>query len=83
MSQGFNVTKEKKGNDNDWMDTYADAITLLMAFFVVLLSMSSMNAKKYDYMVEVISEGLNKSTFADKGEEVLKALSDDVRFFLL
>jgi chemotaxis protein MotB len=82
MSQGFKVTKEKKGNDNDWMDTYADAITLLMAFFVVLLSMSSMNAKKYDYMVEVISQGVNKSTFADKGEEASKAVTDDVRSFI-
>ena len=82
MSQGFKVTKEKKGNDNDWMDTYADAITLLMAFFVVLLSMSSMNAKKYDYMVEVISQGVNKSTLANKGEEAAKDVSDDIRSFI-
>lgn len=51
---------ELKTEDN-WMDTYADAITLLMAFFVVLLSMSSMNKKKYDHMKEVISEDMNKS----------------------
>ena len=82
MSQGFKVTREKKNNDNDWMDTYADAITLLMAFFVVLLSMSSMNAKKYDYMVEVISQGMNKSTLASKGEETAQAVTEDVRTFI-
>ena len=82
MSQGFKVTREKKNNDNDWMDTYADAITLLMAFFVVLLSMSSMNAKKYDYMVEVISQGMNKSTLANKDEEASKDVTEEIRTFI-
>ena len=47
--------------EDNWMDTYADAITLLMAFFVVLLAMSSMDAKKYEHMREALSEGVNKS----------------------
>ena len=40
----FEDEQEGEAEDN-WMDTYADAITLLMAFFVVLLAMSSMDKK--------------------------------------
>ena len=47
---GFKVTRKEEKEDNSWVETYADAITLLMAFFVVLLSMSTMNKKKYEYI---------------------------------
>lgn len=66
----MNDDDEEEGESEDnWMDTYADAITLLMAFFVVLLAMSSMDKKKYDHMREALSEGVNQSAI----EQVTKA----------
>ncbi len=53
------ATGKKKGDDNAWLETYADSITLLMAFFVILLSMSSMDKKKYDYVKAAIESELN------------------------
>lgn len=50
---------EKKAEDNAWLETYADSITLLMAFFVVLLSISTMDKKKYEVMRDSINQGLN------------------------
>lgn len=35
------------GGGNQWMTTYADAITVLMAFFVILYSMSETDAVKF------------------------------------
>jgi chemotaxis protein MotB len=44
-----------RGEDNSWIETYADAITLLMAFFVVLLSMSDIDQAKYERVAAAIS----------------------------
>ena len=33
----------EKEEAQDWMATYADTVTLLMAFFVLLLSMATMD----------------------------------------
>lgn len=47
----------KKGgssDDNAWLETYADAITLLMAFFVVLLSLSKTDVAKYERVSQAI-----------------------------
>lgn len=52
---------EGSASEDNWMDTYADAITLLMAFFVVLLAMSSMDKKKYEHMRDALSEGVNQN----------------------
>jgi len=38
--------KGGSSDDNAWLETYADAITLLMAFFVVLLSLSKTDVAK-------------------------------------
>src|SRR3954464_9459531 len=39
--------EEEHENDERWLLTYADMITLLMALFMVLFSISSVNISKY------------------------------------
>ena len=39
---------ENEGNQERWLVSYADFITLLFAFFVVMYSISSVNLGKYD-----------------------------------
>lgn len=40
-----------------WMDTYGDMITLILTFFVLLYSMSSMDSSKWQYIAEAFSKG--------------------------
>ncbi len=44
----------------DWLVTYADAITLLMAFFVLLVSVSKVDLEAYDKVVSGMSEEIAK-----------------------
>ncbi|MCC3869490.1 flagellar motor protein MotB [Terrisporobacter mayombei] len=64
--------KKKKGDDinpNAWLDTYADTITLLLTFFILLYSMSSIDSKK----LSELSDALQKSL---KGDIKVEELSD-------
>lgn len=40
-----------------WLDTYADMVTLLLTFFIMLYSMSTIDAQKYSFIVEALSKG--------------------------
>ena len=40
---------EEKGN---WLDTYADMVTLLLCFFVLLYSASSVDETKWQYIYQ-------------------------------
>lgn len=42
----------EKANDKAWMDTYSDMVTLLMCFFVLLFSMSTLDAVKWQILVK-------------------------------
>lgn len=46
--------KKKGGGDNgpNWMDTYGDMVTLLLCFFVLLYSMSSVDQLKWEILVK-------------------------------
>ena len=49
----------KKGNrptdgGGNWMDTYGDMVTLLLTFFVMLYSMSSISEQKWEIFVRSI-----------------------------
>jgi len=46
---------EEKENNERWLLTYADLITLLMIFFVVLYSISQVDAKKFRTLAETLS----------------------------
>lgn len=46
----------------NWMDTYGDMVTLLLTFFIMLYSMSSVDAQKWDVFVRSITPENSKQT---------------------
>ncbi|MBI4979327.1 MAG: OmpA family protein [Spirochaetes bacterium] len=46
---------EKEENLERWLLTYADLITLLMLYFIILYSMSNVNKHKYDELARALS----------------------------
>lgn len=44
-------------NTDGWKDTYGDMVTLLLCFFVLLYSMSSVNSEKWEKFVEAFNPG--------------------------
>ncbi|MDE5740882.1 MAG: flagellar motor protein MotB [Oscillospiraceae bacterium] len=47
-------SQEEEGGS--WMDTYGDMITLVLTFFVLLYSMSSMDQSKWQYLASALSK---------------------------
>lgn len=64
------MARRKKGDNKEnldrWLLTYADLITLLLAFFIVMYSMSRIDAKKFGKMSEALSGVLSGGTTAVK-----------------
>lgn len=51
---------ESGGNRDRWMITYADLITLLLIFFVIMYAMSSLDSQKYKVITGSLSETFKK-----------------------
>lgn len=47
--------KQNDENGGSWMDTYGDMVTLLLTFFVMLYSMSSVNEEKWAMLVRAFN----------------------------
>ncbi len=65
--------RKKGGGDGDcgsWMDTYGDMVTLLLCFFVLLYSMSSLDQQKWEIFV--------KSIFPSSDEEEQIAINENI-----
>lgn len=52
----------QQDEDDSWMISYADVITLLLAFFVLLFSMSTVNQSQYEKVKNGIMEQLSNTT---------------------
>jgi chemotaxis protein MotB len=62
---------EENDHHDRWMVSYADFITLLFAFFVVMYSISSVNKGKYETFSESLDHALFHNQNIQKTEEVI------------
>lgn len=61
-----------EGGGQEWMNTYSDLVTLLMCFFVLLFSMSSIDAEKWAAFVKAfVREGADTSQIVISPEDDL------------
>jgi len=78
------VAKKKKGSSESgggaghdsaggmrWLLTYSDMITLLMAFFILLFSMATINASKFAATAQALREAFGGYTILDRGSSVI------------
>lgn len=62
---------EEHENHERWLITYADMITLLMAFFVMMYGLSILDLKKFDQFKAGVSKQLGKSPITPGGQGIL------------
>jgi chemotaxis protein MotB len=73
----IHAPKQQEPDSDDWLVTYADMITLLFAFFVLLFALSSLNPKDLGKVSSALKErGFVQAELAheDPFEEVTKEL---------
>jgi chemotaxis protein MotB len=78
-SRRWKVAKKEKGGDkktdtNAWMVTFSDLVTLLLTFFVMLLTMSSMDQQKFKRGFKLFSGGIGPMGMGTKGPVIGKLM---------
>lgn len=78
----FRVTNGDE--DSSWLITYADMMTLLMTFFIFLLSISSPDPKKYQEMMRHVGDalGAGKGAFEAVEEETLGSIMKKIEAYI-
>ncbi|MBB3113790.1 chemotaxis protein MotB [Paenibacillus phyllosphaerae] len=62
MSKKHKHPHHEEHVDESWLIPYADLLTLLLALFIVLFAMSSVDAKKFEEMAQAFNSALNGGT---------------------
>lgn len=57
------VEDESKENQDRWLLTYSDMITLLLIFFIVMYTISNINASKFSQIASTLSKTFNGSNY--------------------
>src|ERR1700757_1708415 len=65
-------------NEERWLLTYADMITLLMALFMVLFSISSVNISKYETLQKSLKAAFSGSILPG-GRSIIRSGSESTR----
>ena len=62
------MKKKRKAGGASWMDTYGDMVTLLLCFFVLLYSMSSVDQEKWAAVVQSFQRETASETMGTPGQ---------------
>lgn len=73
MRKRSSYEEEEKGNNDRWLLTYSDMITLLLALFIIMYSMSTINAAKFKAVAENMGQALNNPKAAETSARTNKA----------
>lgn len=60
--------KPKEGSSNGWIVTFADLMSLLLTFFILLLSFSNMDLEKYQTMAQALSSSFGVSALTGENK---------------
>lgn len=63
------VSNEEDHGEELWIMSYADMVTLLFGFFVILYSFSTVDDKKFDQMSEKLAESFKSEKITERSEE--------------
>lgn len=69
--------REEHGNHERWLVSYADFITLLFAFFVVMFAVSQVDQKKVGRFTEAVQEATNVGIFETSGGKPIEPVKSD------
>lgn len=58
-----------------WLDTYADMVTLLLTFFVLLFSMSTLSSQKWQKLVTSLTQNFTHTTTSSQQQIVISPTS--------
>lgn len=78
MKLKHRIGAQEEEEENAWLQTYADCVTLLLCFFVILLSVSDPKLEEF----EKITEGMASGFVKDVIELPFKALYDDFQLII-
>ncbi len=67
-----NKHEEEPENHERWLVSYADFVTLLFGFFVVMYSISSVNEGKYRILSDALDEAFSTHDVAEKSEQLIE-----------
>lgn len=78
--------QEEQSSGGGWISTFADLMNLLLCFFVLLFSMSTVDADKYEQLVTSMTESINifdgggtaigEGAFVSSGTDQLVSISE-------
>ena len=68
MAKAFPQRKKKQDGGGGWIVTFADLMSLLLTFFILLLSFSKMDLHKYEMMAQSLAESFGPSFLQGSGK---------------
>lgn len=71
------MKKRESGGGANWMDTYGDMVTLLLCFFVLLYSMSTIDSAKWQAIVQSFNPSASRTQTETPGGSGPNADSND------
>ena len=71
--------KPEEKIDEDWMATYGDMVTLLLCFFVMMLSVSKPDVALFEQIQAGLNEGVGKKSVNRPIEMMMAELTDDIQ----